>query len=73
MPASAPNLQQLLVALQALVGGAPHYGRNGAPLAGHDLGQVEELFVLLPSPLRLLDAGVQPLVPKGDGGRLLPL
>ena len=39
--------QQLLVALQALRRRAAHDGCNGAPLRGHELGQVQQLLVLL--------------------------
>lgn len=49
--------------LEALGGGAADDGGNGPPLGGHQLGQVQQLFLLLPRPLRLLDARVQPLVP----------
>ena len=52
------HVQQLLVALQALGGGAAHDGGDGAPLAGHELGEVQQLFILLTGPLRLFDARV---------------
>lgn len=55
--------QEALVALEALLRGAAHHGRNGAPLRGHDLGQVQQLLILLTRPLGLFDAGVEPLVP----------
>ena len=57
------GVQQLLVPLQALRGRPAHDGRDGAPLSGHELGEVQKFLILLPGPLRLLDARVQPLVP----------
>ena len=57
--------QQLLIALEALSGRPAHDGSYGAPLRGHELGKVEQLLILFPGPLRLLDAGVQPLIPAG--------
>ena len=47
------NSQQHLVVLEALGGGAADDGRDGAPLAGHQLGQVQQLLLLLVAPLRL--------------------
>lgn len=48
---------------EALSGRAAHDGGDGSPLGGHELGEMEQLLLLLPTPLRLLDARVQPLVP----------
>lgn len=52
--------------VQALRWGAPNNGCNGAPLRGHELCQVQQLFILLACPLRLLDAGVQPFIPDAQ-------
>lgn len=49
--------------VQALCWCAAHDGCNGTPLRGHELGQVQQLLILLARPLGLFDAGVQPLVP----------
>ncbi|CRK27851.1 hypothetical protein BN1708_004512 [Verticillium longisporum] len=57
-------VEELLVALEALVGGAADDGGNGAPLGRHELGEVQELLVLLLAPFDLLDAGVEPFVPS---------
>jgi len=62
-PGLRGRAQQLLVALQALHGGAADDGRDGAPLRRQQLGQVQQLLVLLARPLGLLDCRVQPLVP----------
>mmetsp|Transcript_14021 Transcript_14021/g.37874 ORF Transcript_14021/g.37874 Transcript_14021/m.37874 type:complete len:241 (+) Transcript_14021:1864-2586(+) len=59
------HIQQPLVSIQALCGRATHDGRNGSPLRGHELGQVQQLFILLTRPLCLLDAGIKPLKPSG--------
>ena len=56
-------LQQELVVLQTLGSGASYDGGDGPPLGGHQLGQVEQLLLLLPRPLGLLDAGLQPFIP----------
>ena len=56
-------VEQVLVALEALGGRAAHDGRNGAPLSRHELGHVQELFVLFATPLGLLDARIEPLEP----------
>lgn len=48
---------------EALSGRAAHDGGDGSPLGGHELGEMEQLLLLLPTPLRFLDARVQPLVP----------
>ena len=58
-------VQQLLIVLQALCGGAPHKRGNGPPLAGHHLCQMQQLLLLLLRPLGLFDAGVQPFIPPG--------
>ena len=55
--------QQLLVSVEALGWGAAHDWGDGAPLAGHELGQVEQLLVLLAGPLCLFDGRVEPLIP----------
>ena len=44
-------VQQFLVSLQALRGGASDNGRDRAPLGRHDLRQVQQLLVLLARPL----------------------
>jgi hypothetical protein len=51
--------------VQALCWCAAHDGCNGAPLCGHELGQMQQLLILLTCPLCLFDAGVQPLIPAG--------
>jgi hypothetical protein len=45
--------------------GAPHNGRNGAPLGRHELGQVQQLLILVARPLGFLDRRVQPFKPGG--------
>jgi len=60
------HIEQLFVAVQALRGRAAHDGSDGAPLCGHELGQVQQLFILFASPLRLFDARIQPLIPVED-------
>ena len=49
--------------LQALAGGTADERGDGAPLGRVQFGKVQQALLLLPAPLRLLDAGVQPLVP----------
>mmetsp|Transcript_24788 Transcript_24788/g.58820 ORF Transcript_24788/g.58820 Transcript_24788/m.58820 type:complete len:221 (+) Transcript_24788:657-1319(+) len=56
-------VQEALVALLALARRPPHERPDGAPLRRHQLGQVQELLVLLPAPLHLAHGRVQPLVP----------
>lgn len=57
------NSQQKFIVFQALCSSSPNDGGNGSPLGWHQLGQVQQLLLLLPRPLCLFDAGVQPLVP----------
>ena len=38
-------VEELLVALQTLGGGSADLGSNGAPLGGHEFGEVEEFFI----------------------------
>lgn len=57
------DAQQLFIALQALGGRATDDRSNGTPLGRHQLRQVQQLLVLLPSPFCFLDGGVQPFVP----------
>lgn len=57
------SVQQLLVVLKALRSRPPDDRRNGPPLRWHELGKVEQFLLLLARPLRLLDAGVEPLIP----------
>lgn len=58
-------LQELFISLQALCRGAADNRGNGAPLRWHELGEMQQLLILLPGPLCLLYARVQPLVPAG--------
>mmetsp|Transcript_20181 Transcript_20181/g.32242 ORF Transcript_20181/g.32242 Transcript_20181/m.32242 type:complete len:267 (+) Transcript_20181:594-1394(+) len=57
------RVQQMLVALEALCGGPTYDGRDAPPLTRHDLGEMQQFLVLGLTPLRLLDARVQPFVP----------
>lgn len=57
------HLQQILVTLQALSCSASNYWRYGAPLRRHQLGQMQQLFIFLARPFRLLNTRIQPLVP----------
>jgi|AntAceMinimDraft_5_1070358.scaffolds.fasta_scaffold100361_2 hypothetical protein len=57
------RVQQVLVVLHALRRSPPDNRRQGAPLAGVQLGEVEELLFFFPRPLGLLDGRVEPLVP----------
>jgi hypothetical protein len=57
------HVQQLLVVLDALARGPTDERRDGPPLRRVQLREVQQLLLLLPRPLRLLDAGVEPLVP----------
>ncbi|EJK56612.1 hypothetical protein THAOC_23467, partial [Thalassiosira oceanica] len=61
--AAAASSTEALVALLALARRPPHERPDGAPLRRHQLGQVQELLVLLPAPLHLAHGRVQPLVP----------
>eukprot|EP00962_Isochrysis_galbana_P022508 scaffold6732_cov99-Isochrysis_galbana.AAC.2 len=56
-------VEQPLVVLQALRGGPADDRGNCTPLRRHQLGQVQQLFLLIARPLRLLDRRVEPLVP----------
>merc|ERR1719192_3029838 len=56
-------VQQGLVSLQALSGGPADDWSDGPPLCGHQLGQVEQLLVLLLRPLCLLERRIKPLKP----------
>jgi len=61
--AAAAAVPACISPVEALCWCASHNGCNGAPLRGHELGQVQQLLILLSRPLSLLDAGVQPLIP----------
>jgi hypothetical protein len=49
--------------VQALRRCATNNGCDCAPLGGHELGKVQQLFIFITGPLGLLDAGVEPLIP----------
>lgn len=51
--------------VQALRRCATNNGCDCAPLGGHELGKVQQLFIFITGPLGLLDAGVEPLIPSG--------
>lgn len=57
------HVQQLLISIKTLSGSATNNGSDSPPLRGHELCQVQQLLILLPSPLCLLDRWVQPLEP----------
>lgn len=57
------HLQQILISLQTLGRCTSNNWGDGPPLSWHQLGQVQQLLVLLARPFCLLDAGIQPLVP----------
>ena len=59
--------------LQALGSGAADDWSDGSPLGGHQLGQMQQLLLLLSGPLCLFDAGVQPLIPTDRAGTGDPL
>ncbi len=55
--AVSTDLQEHLVVLEAPGGRPTNDGSDGPPLTGHELGQVQQLLLFLPAPLRLGEKG----------------
>ena len=56
-------VEQTLIVLETLRSGAADDRRDRAPLSRHQLGEVEQLFLLLARPLRFLDRWIEPFMP----------
>ena len=60
-PLTNPQIKFLIKILRS----PSDHGRNGPPLAGENLGQMQKHLLFLSAPLGLLDTRVDPLVPPG--------